>query len=88
MKAAGLKTADEARVLFVDDEPSVLEGLRRAVYTEFVADLAVGAEEGLAKLRSFGPYPIVVSDMRMPGMGGAEFLAAYRNISPAPSVSC
>ncbi len=79
----GLGTADDrARVLFVDDEPSVLEGLRRAVYTEFVADLALGPDEGLAKLRNHGPYPIVVSDMRMPGMDGAEFLAASRKISP------
>jgi putative nucleotidyltransferase with HDIG domain len=76
-------TGDRTRVLFVDDEPSVLEGLRRAVYTEFVADLALGPDEGIAKLRSHGPYPIVVSDMRMPGMDGAQFLAASRNISPA-----
>ncbi len=75
--------SDRARVLFVDDEPLVLEGLRRAVHSEFVADLANGPEEGLAKLRDAGPYPIVVSDMRMPGMDGAEFLAAARNISPA-----
>jgi putative two-component system response regulator len=66
----------------VDDEPLVLEGLRRTVYTEFVADLAEGSEEGLTKLRKDGPYPVVVSDMRMPGMDGAEFLATVRTISP------
>ena len=79
----GTRPGNRPRVLFVDDEPLVLEGLRRAVYTEFVADLAHGSEEGLAKLRNHGPYPIVVSDMRMPGMDGAEFLAAARNIAPA-----
>jgi putative two-component system response regulator len=73
---------DHARVLFVDDEPMVLEGLRRTVYREFVADLAEGSEEGLAKLRNDGPYPVVVSDMRMPGMDGAKFLAKVRTISP------
>jgi response regulator RpfG family c-di-GMP phosphodiesterase len=66
----------------VDDEPLVLEGLRRSIHKEFVADLACGAEEGLAKLNKEGPYPVVVSDMRMPGMDGAEFLATVRNISP------
>jgi putative nucleotidyltransferase with HDIG domain len=66
----------------VDDEPLVLAGLRRSVYTEFIADLAEGAQEGLAKLRKDGPYPVVVSDMRMPGMDGAEFLATVRTISP------
>jgi len=70
------------RILLVDDEPLVLAGLQRSVYTEFVADLAGGAEEGLAKLRKGGPYPVVVSDMRMPGMDGAEFLATVRTISP------
>ncbi len=72
----------EARVLFVDDEPLVLEGLRRSVYKEFAADLAEGSEEGLAKLKRNGPYPVVVSDMRMPGMDGAQFLAAVRSASP------
>ncbi len=75
-------SGDEARVLLVDDEPLVLEGLRRSVHREFVADLASGAEEGLAKLRRDGPYPVVVSDMRMPGVDGAEFLAEVRTVSP------
>jgi len=75
-------SGDEARVLLVDDEPLVLEGLRRFLHKEFVADLAEGAEEGLAQLRKGGPYPVVVSDMRMPGMDGAEFLATVRTISP------
>ena len=70
------------RVLLVDDEPLVLEGLRRSIYTEFVADLAEGPEAGLAKLRKDGPYPVVVSDMRMPSMDGAEFLATVRALSP------
>ncbi len=75
-------TGNEPRVLLVDDEPLVLEGLRRSVHAEFCADLAVSSEEGLAKLKKDGPYPVVVSDMRMPGMNGAEFLAAVRTISP------
>ena len=72
----------EPRVLLVDDEPLVLEGLRRSLHEEFVADLAEGPEAGLAKLRNNGPYPVVVSDMRMPGMDGAQFLAAVRTLSP------
>ena len=70
------------RILFVDDEPLVLAGLRRSVDSEFVADLAGGGEEGLAKLRKGGPYPVVVSDMRMPGMDGATFLTNVRAIAP------
>lgn len=73
---------DKTRVLFVDDEPLVLEGLRRSVKKEFAADLAVGAEEGLKQMRKNPPYLIVVSDMCMPGVDGAEFLATVRIISP------
>lgn len=82
--SAGVKrgSRDKERVLLVDDEPLVLEGLRRSIYREFVADLAEGAEEGILKLRKDGPYPVVVSDMRMPGMDGANFLASVRTISP------
>ncbi len=70
------------RVLFVDDEPAMLESLRRSVRREFAADIATNADHGLDYLRSGGPYCIVVSDMRMPGMDGAEFLATVRTISP------
>jgi len=80
--SSGIDGCHQARVLFVDDEPLVLEGLRRTVYTEFLADLAGGPEEGLAKVKKHGPYPVVVSDMRMPGMDGAKFLAIVRTISP------
>jgi putative nucleotidyltransferase with HDIG domain len=73
---------DKVRVLFVDDEILVLEGLQRAVHREFIADVASSPEEGLAKIRNDGPYPVVVSDMHMPGMDGAEFLATVRVISP------
>ncbi len=72
----------QARILLVDDEPLVLEGLRRSVHREFVADLAMSSEEGLAKLRKDGPYLVVVSDMHIPGMDGAQFLATVRTISP------
>jgi putative nucleotidyltransferase with HDIG domain len=70
------------QVLFVDDEPLVLEGLRRSVHKEFLADLAGGPDEGLEKFRRAGPYAVVVSDMHMPGMDGVEFLATVRILSP------
>jgi putative nucleotidyltransferase with HDIG domain len=76
------RSGEKVRVLFVDDEPLVLEGLRRSVKKEFAADLAVGAEEALEQLRKNAPYPVVVSDMCMPGVDGAEFLATVRIISP------
>jgi ActR/RegA family two-component response regulator len=73
---------DKPRILFVDDDPLALEGLSRSVYREFKADLAEGPEAGLGKVKNDGPYSVVVSDMRMPGMDGAEFLSRVRALAP------
>jgi len=70
------------RILFVDDDPLALEGLSRSVYREFKADLAEGSEEGLEKIKNDGPYIVVISDMRMPVMDGAEFLSRVRTLAP------
>jgi len=70
------------RILFVDDEPAVLDGYKRTLHREFEVDIAVGGELGLASIRDRGPYSIVISDMRMPGMNGAQFLAQVRQKTP------
>jgi response regulator RpfG family c-di-GMP phosphodiesterase len=70
------------RILFVDDEPPILDGYKRLLYREFEVDTAVGGEQGLASIRDRGPYSVVISDMRMPGMNGAQFLAQVRQITP------
>lgn len=70
------------RILFVDDEEGVLDGYKRMLHGEFDVDTAVGAERGLAAIQLLGPYAIVISDMRMPGMNGAEFLAQVRQTAP------
>lgn len=74
-----------ARVLFVDDDPNVLQGLRRGlrgVRREW--DLAV-AEGGEAALRTLTEVPadVVISDMRMPGMDGAVLLTEVASRYPA-----
>lgn len=73
---------DKPRILFVDDDPLALEGLSRSVYREFKADIAEGPEAGLEKIKNDGPYIVVVSDMRMPVMDGAEFLSRVRTRAP------
>jgi DNA-binding NarL/FixJ family response regulator len=70
------------RILFVDDEPAVLEGYKRLLGREFSIDTAVGGALGLAAIAASGPYAVVISDMRMPQMDGAQFLAKVRDISP------
>jgi len=70
------------KILFVDDEPAFLTGYELMLRPDFEMDTAVGGERGLAALRDHGPYAVVVSDMRMPGMNGAQFLARVRQTAP------
>ena len=72
------------RVLFVDDERSVLDGLSRMLrsarheWTMAFADSGLEALVLLAKT----PFDVVVTDMRMPGMDGAELLEHVRDRHP------
>jgi response regulator RpfG family c-di-GMP phosphodiesterase len=65
-------------LLAVDDEPLVLEGLTLHLRRAFTLTTATSGPAGLELLKSKGPFAIVMSDMRMPGMSGAEFLAKVR----------
>src|SRR5580698_10294919 len=71
-----------AKILLVDDEPAVLAGYERSLRREFEVDTANGGELGLKAMRERGPYATVISDMRMPGMSGAQFLAQARQLAP------
>jgi response regulator RpfG family c-di-GMP phosphodiesterase len=70
------------KILFVDDEPNVLSGYERQLRKRYALETAPGGAEGLAALGARGPFAVVVSDMRMPGMDGAEFLARCRERHP------
>ena len=70
------------KVLFVDDEPNVLEALARQLRDRFVVDTAGGGEEALNMVRDRGPYAVVVSDKNMPVMDGVELLARVREMAP------
>lgn len=70
------------KVLFVDDEPNVLDGFRRQLRRQFALETATSGEEGLRLVREEGPFAVVVSDMKMPGMDGTRFLIRVREESP------
>lgn len=70
------------RILFVDDEQGALDGYQRLLHKEFSVSVAQSGLQGLAVIEEQGPFPVVVSDMRMPGMNGAEFLAQVRQKWP------
>jgi response regulator RpfG family c-di-GMP phosphodiesterase len=70
------------KILCVDDEPQVIEGLSLHLRREYAVTPAHSGAEGLAALDSQGPFAVVLSDMRMPGMDGASFLAQMRKRAP------
>ena len=73
------------RVLFVDDDVNLLAALRRQFRQELALETAVCGEDGLAVIRDSAPFAVVVSDMRMPGMTGTEFLKEVHRRSPDAS---
>lgn len=70
------------KILFVDDEPNLLAGIQRQLRKHFALETALGGEEGLEAVQDRGPYAVIVSDLRMPGMDGIQFLARVRKLSP------
>jgi HD-like signal output (HDOD) protein len=72
------------RVLFVDDEPKILEGLQRmlrSMRNEWEMEFAIGGPAALELLNA-GSFDVIVTDMRMPAMDGAQLLAQVREFHP------
>ena len=70
------------RILCVDDEPNLLAALERTLYGQFDVVTATGGEAGLTVMEQSPGFDVIVSDMRMPGMDGATFLALARERAP------
>jgi response regulator RpfG family c-di-GMP phosphodiesterase len=73
---------ERPRVLCVDDEPNVLAALDRTLSERFDVCTAVSGERALVLIAAGPPFTVVISDMRMPGMDGAAFLARVRGRAP------
>ncbi|HRE85749.1 MAG TPA: response regulator [Accumulibacter sp.] len=69
-------------LLLVDDEESILRSLRRMLRRDgYVIHVALGGEEGLAVLER-EPVGVIVTDQRMPGMTGSQFLSKVKEKYP------
>ncbi len=76
--------APRKRVLFVDDELAILEGLQavlRAQRREWDMVFALGGPAGLAELERTD-FDVVVTDMRMPILDGAQLLGHVKRLQP------
>ncbi len=72
------------KLLFVDDEPMILAGIRRLLRPmrdEWIMEFAGGGKEALEKMEK-DDFDVIVSDMRMPGMDGAELLNEVKKAHP------
>jgi signal transduction histidine kinase len=70
------------RILVIDDEPGIRIGCQRALsIQDYQVDTAASGEEGLQKLQQDG-YDLVLLDMMMPGISGAETLRRICEMDP------
>jgi CheY-like chemotaxis protein len=74
------------RILFVDDEPAVLDAIRRSLRIhrarwemEFAGSAAAALD-----LLSVAPVDVVVTDFRMPDMDGGQLLMLVPSVGPVP----
>ncbi len=71
------------RVLLVDDDSNILQGYSRCLRSDFDVHVALGSKLALEMVRNAEhPYAVIVTDLRMPGMDGVEFLKHVTEIAP------
>ena len=69
-------------VLFVDDEANILNSLKRTLRREGYAILTAESANDAFSLLARNTVQVIVSDQRMPGMNGTEFLSRVKNLYP------
>lgn len=71
-----------SRILMVDDDMDMLRAVVRRLEKHYDIVTAGSGDQGLEKIESDGPFPVIVSDMQMPGMDGIRFVQRARRKSP------
>ena len=70
------------RILCVDDEPRVTDGIALQLRKDFEVHKAYSGKEALQRLREVSGIAVVLCDMRMPDMDGATLLERVRELYP------
>lgn len=74
--------SQKLKILFVDDEPHILEALSQLFDSQYDVQVANGGEEAIEIAKKTPDLAIVVSDQRMPQMKGIDVLKAIKEIAP------
>jgi response regulator RpfG family c-di-GMP phosphodiesterase len=69
-------------ILMVDDEAHLLDSFRRELRGKVKLDTALSGDAALTTIADQGPYAVVISDFKMPGMNGVELLARVKKAAP------
>lgn len=72
------------KILFVDDEPNIIDALKRMLFTmdnEWEMNFVLSGHEAL-KILQLNEMDVIITDMRMPHMDGAQLLSAVREKYP------
>jgi DNA-binding NtrC family response regulator len=77
------QSAPKPVILLVDDEPDILQSLKRLLRHDFQVHIAESAQEAL-KILEEEPIHVVMTDQRMPEMTGSELLTSIRDAEPDP----
>lgn len=75
-------TSRRAALLIVDDEPHVISSLTRALADDGYEITGAGGGEEALRLMESAHFQVVISDEKMPGMDGAEYLAKVKERHP------
>jgi DNA-binding NtrC family response regulator len=70
------------RILIVDDDELLLDGLKRQLRSRFEVTTATGGKQALKLVMSQDPYAVIVSDLRMPEMDGVTLLYLVHQAAP------
>lgn len=73
--------SEKYKILVLDDEVEILNSLKRVFRKDYLVDTFSKGEDALVALGET-EYAIVISDMKMPGMDGATFLAKAKEVAP------
>jgi len=75
--------AARRRVLAVDDEALLLKAYRRMLGEHHEVVTALGGQEALRAIARVGSFDVILCDLQMPDVSGAELYAAVRDLHPA-----